>query len=109
MLNDPSMVDASIAFASRLLRQSAKSDMERLRFGFQLATSRMPDEDEAGALLGFLELQKAYYADHPDDASALIGSADKYAVTTSADDETLAAWTAASRAIMNLHETVSRN
>lgn len=109
MLNDPSMVDASIAFASRLLRQSAMSELDRLRFGFQLATSRVPDADETDALLRFLELQKAYYADHPDEASALIDSADKYAITTSADDETLAAWTAASRAILNLHETVSRN
>jgi hypothetical protein len=109
MLNDPSMVDASIALASRLLRRTAKSDLDRLRFGFQLATSRMPDTDESEALLKFLEHQKAYYAEHPDEASALIDSADKYAVTTDADDETLAAWTAASRAMMNLHETVSRN
>ena len=109
MLNDPSLVDAAIAFASRLLRQSGKSDLDRLRFGFQLATTRLPDEDEAEALLGFLEHQKAHYTDHPDEALALIESADKYAVATTADIPTLAAWTAASRAILNLHEAVSRN
>ncbi|MCH5374004.1 MAG: DUF1553 domain-containing protein, partial [Planctomycetes bacterium] len=109
MLNDPSMVDASIAFASRLLSDSELSDAERIEFGFQLATARTPDPFEQTTLLQFLEDQQSYYQNHAEEAESLIDSADKYIDTSIADPVLLAAWTGVARAILNLHETVSRH
>ncbi len=109
MLNDPTMVDAATALASRLLRQSELSDRERLELGFRLATARLPDAKESEALLRFLRKQQSYYEKQVDEAHELMESVDRYSVSKSADPVALAAWTATSRAILNLYETVSRN
>lgn len=109
MLNDPSMIDAAVALAGRLLRAADGMDMDGLQLGFQLATSRPPDEKELLALQQLLETQRAFYTVHAGEAEALIASADKYVVDRKADVVSLAAWTSVSRAIMNLYETVSRN
>jgi hypothetical protein len=109
MLNDPSMVDAAIAFASRLLRDSDPSDAERIELGFQLATARSPDPFEQTTLLRFLDDQQSYYQTRAEEAQSLIDSADKYIDRSVADPILLAAWTGVARAILNLHETVSRH
>lgn len=109
MLNDPSMVDAAIAFACRMLHDPGLGDADRIDLGFTLATGRPPDPFEQTTLLQWLAEQRSYYQDNPEEAAALIDSADRYINTTVAEPPSLAAWTGVARAILNLHETVSRN
>lgn len=109
MLNDPSMIDAAIAFASRVLREGGETDRQRIDHAFRLATSREPDDYERRSLLGLLEEQRTHYKVHPEQADELTESADKYIKKTIVDPQSLAAWTGIARAVLNLHETLSRN
>ncbi len=104
LLNDHSMIEAAVAMAARILA-TEENDADRIRTAFRLATSRWPDAVEIEALRSLLDQQRAYYTAHPDDAEAIAGSA-AYAKT--ADPIELAAWTAVTRAILNLYETVAR-
>lgn len=109
MLNDPSMIDAAMGMASRLRKLPAVSDAGALASGFQLAVSRSPDDRELGALMSLLDEERKYYAEHPSQAEALIESADDFLDVSVAEPAELAAWTSVARALLNLHETVTRN
>lgn len=109
MLNDPSMIDAAIAFASRMLKHPAADQRARLEYGFTLALSRTPDEFEIDALIGLLQDEQKYYQVHQDEAASLIGSADNFIDAESPDPLELAAWTGVARAMLNTYETMTRN
>ncbi len=109
MLNDPSMIDAAIAFAARMLQEPNMDDATRVRHGFELATARLPDDFELRSLLQLLDEQRVHYETNRGEAEDLIDSADKYIRNMNTERGSLAAWTGVARAILNLHETVSRN
>jgi hypothetical protein len=109
MLNDPSMIDAAIALASRILTSPAQTTPERLAAGFELAVSRRPDDHELAALQQLLLDERDYYSNNLSDAEALIGSADGYIDVAVADPAELAVWTSVARALLNMYETVTRN
>jgi hypothetical protein len=103
------MIDAAMGMASRLRKLPAVSDAGALASGFQLAVSRSPDDRELGALMSLLDEERKYYAEHPSQAEALIESADDFLDVSVAEPAELAAWTSVARALLNLHETVTRN
>jgi hypothetical protein len=109
MLNDPSMIDAAIAFASRMLKPAGQTESERLAAGFMLALSRNPDEFELAALVKLLREEQKHYAADQAEAEALIDSADDFVDVDAAQPVELAAWTSVARAILNMYETVTRN
>jgi hypothetical protein len=109
MLNDPSMIDAAIAFASRMLKPAGQTESERLAAGFMLALSRNPDEFELAALVKLLHEEQKHYAANQAEAEALIDSADDFVDVDVAEPVELAAWTSIARAILNMYETVTRN
>lgn len=109
MLNDPSVVDAAIGFAARILKAPQSTDAERLKFAFQVATSREPDAYEQQTLTQLLQRHRVLYQENPTEAEALIESSDKYLVPDDIDVVELAAWTAVTRTLLNLYETLTRN
>ena len=92
-----------------MLDSQSQTAAERLTVGFELAVSREPDDHELATLERLLSEEQLYYASHPAAAKALIDSADRGVDVTPAGSGELAAWTSVARAMVNLHETVTRN
>lgn len=103
MLNDPSMIDAAVGLAHRAFVHENQSEVQRLQFVFQIATSREPTENEVASLQELLTKEREYYREHPEEAESLVRSIEF------PDLADLAAWTSVSRAVLNMYETMSRN
>ncbi len=107
LLNDPEFVEAARVFAAKLLAASAKNDAERLELAFQNALARSITAKEKQSLTAFIAKAREEYKAKPQDAAKLlkVGLAPSPA---NADSIELAAWTSVCRAVLNLHETITR-
>ncbi len=108
LLNDPTYVEAARVFAERIVREAKGTTEERAAWAFRQAVSRPPVADEAKVLA-------ALYADHlasfKADAKAA-GELTKVGQAPQPEDALqaeVAAWTSVARAILNLHETITRH
>ncbi|MDB5354164.1 MAG: Protein of unknown function (DUF1553)/Protein of unknown function (DUF1549)/Planctomycete [Phycisphaerales bacterium] len=108
LLNDPTYVEASRAFATRIMREGGASVSERITFAYEVALSRKPRADEVKVLSQLLEKHKKEYEGEKADAQKLLGVGDAPA-PKDADAADLAAWTSVARVILNLHETITRS
>ncbi|QDU94014.1 PSD1 and planctomycete cytochrome C domain-containing protein [Lignipirellula cremea] len=116
LLNDPTFVEAARAFAARLLgedqpaneRTISQTDEERLQAAFLQAVSRPPDPAESRLLLELLQQSRQAYQKESAAAKELtaVGQAP---VNEQLPASELAAWTTVARALLNLHETMTRN
>lgn len=113
LLNDPTYVEASRAFASRVLSETGLPDADhdpvpRLRFAFRLALQRDPTEQEVDVLQRLLERQWDQRRADGDSARPFlaVGNLPRPAAL---DDAELAAWTHVARVLLNLHESITRN
>ena len=106
-LNAPEFVEAARVLAARLLRD-AEHDEARLGQLFSMVLARAPRDSERTTLQGLLDNQRARFKQSPDEAGKLI-AAGETPVATELDPIELAAWTAVCRAVLNLHETLTRN
>ena len=106
LLNDPIFVEASSAFAKRILESGDGID-DRLAWAMRTAMSRDARPEELAVLRGLYETQFERYVDAPDDARALlqVGASDQSGDPNPAE---LAAWTQVARTILNAYETTSR-
>ena len=107
LLNDPTYVAAARFLAQRLLKE-VEDDEARLRRGFLLTLARPPSKAESGILSELLAKHRAHYTQDEAAAQALLKTGEKSADATLPAAE-LAAWTSVSRALLNLHETITRN
>jgi mono/diheme cytochrome c family protein len=109
-LNEPVFMEAARALALRTLRDGGATDADRLRFAFRRCVARTPTAAESKALLSLLERQTKRFSepgrnpwdlavDKPDQPPPLPDG------TTPAQ---LAAWTAVSRVLLNLDETITK-
>ncbi|MEX2168411.1 MAG: PSD1 and planctomycete cytochrome C domain-containing protein [Pirellulales bacterium] len=108
LLNDPSFVEAARALAARVLIEAQGDDDARLRWAWRVVLGRDPRSEEVELLRGLLEKHRAEYTADPAAAEAIVavGISQRPADVPVAE---LAAWTSASRALLNLNETISRN
>ncbi|HQU42256.1 MAG TPA: PSD1 and planctomycete cytochrome C domain-containing protein [Pirellulales bacterium] len=107
LLNDPTYVEAARALAARILREAPAEPSERIRFAWREALGRDATSDETAVLARLYEKNRQAYAAEPGVASELSQNGESKP-TDGADLIELAAWTAVSRAILNLHETITR-
>jgi hypothetical protein len=107
LLNDPGFVEASRAFAGRVLSTQRSSDDARLDFACEEALARPVKPKERKSLAEFLTFQREHYRSNPDEAKQLmrVGFAPE---PKSTDEAELAAWTQVCRVLLNLHETITR-
>ncbi len=70
--------------------------------------SRQPDAFELAALTELLESEIEHYTSQPEDAGKLLNKIDKSIDIGSVNPQQLAAWTALTRALLNLQEAVTR-
>jgi hypothetical protein len=102
-LNDPAFVEAARAFAKRVLGGADQHDSTRLRFAFQLATSRIPNRQEVDLLTAVLEEQRQEFSGDPDASKKLV--AEKWEGPGVSER---AAWISVANIILNLDETITR-
>ncbi len=106
-LNDVTYVEASRAFAQRMLKEGGHDDAGRIAFGFRLCTARHPTAREAGLLAGSLAFFRSQYEANPDAAAKLIavGESKPDAALPAAE---LAAHTSLALLLLNLDENLTK-
>ncbi len=109
LLNDPQFVEASNAFANRLLTELPNKDFNsRLNAAFQWAVARDASDLEQASLRKFFGKQLAYYKDNKEEVNKLLFKNGNFVPSTDQDLPLLSAWSQVCRVIINLHETITR-
>lgn len=103
LANDKTFSEFAAGLAQRLLAEPG-DDTARLRTAMLITLGREPHSLEAARLGQFLQQQREAFTAHPEDAETVVKTwIDKPPVTIEA-----AAWTAVSRALLNLDEFITR-
>jgi Protein of unknown function (DUF1553) len=108
LLNDPSYVEASRAFAERIMTQCSGDIRTRIDWAWRQALARTATSEELITLETLYTRQLAEYEADPKAAEMLlaVGMKDRNKDLNVAE---LAAWTNVARVILNLHETITRS
>ncbi|MBS1830015.1 MAG: DUF1553 domain-containing protein [Acidobacteria bacterium] len=107
LMNDVTYLEASRKMAERMMREGGASPVDRIAYGFRLATARMPRDKEAGVLLAGFRNQLDFYQTHSEAATKLLSQGD------SPRDEQLpvselAAYSTVASLLLNLDETITK-
>ena len=105
-LNEPVSVEGARALAELTLRAGGATDAARMSFAFRRCLTREPSAEESRELLGLLDRQKNRFQSDEAKARELIGR--PAGRVGGVPVHTIAAWTAAARALLNLDETITR-
>ena len=108
LLNDPSYVEASRAFAENILRSGGSTTRDKLDWAFHRAVSRPIKPAEAEVLERLLQSHLDEYKSDATAANELL-TVGARPVPADLDKPELAAWTSVARTMLNLHETITRN
>ncbi len=106
LLNDPSYVEAARALAERIMKQET-ADSPRFQALFVSALGRSITESEQDVLTSLLKNHEAYYSTHLEEAKKLL-SVGNHPRDESLEPAKHAAWTSVCRAVINMHEFVTR-
>jgi hypothetical protein len=109
-LNEPMFMEASQALALRTLRDGGRDDRDRVNFAFRRCTARVPSKGEQKELLTLLAKQEQRFTGKDAEAWKLAASdpSKPPQLPAGATPAKLAAWTAVSRVILNLDETITK-
>ncbi len=109
-LNEPLFMESARALAARTLAKGGATDAERISYAFRRCLSRKPDQEETAQLLTLLTKQQTRLKDGWLDVWGLAGlePGKTSAVPKGATPVQLAAWTAVSRVLLNLDETITK-
>jgi len=107
LLNDPIYVEAARVFAQNILGHGKDWDA-RVNWAFERAAGRVPSVEERAALSAMYGRNLAQFQRAPGDARALAHEGEA-PVAESVKVEEVAAMTTVARAILNMHETITRN
>jgi mono/diheme cytochrome c family protein len=108
LLNDPTYVEAARVFAQRILTAGGADDEARLHWAYRQTLSRAPTAAELTVLTALLAKHRAEFAADPAAAAKLIATGEA-AAAAGLNPTELAAWTSVVRALLNLHETITRS
>jgi hypothetical protein len=97
-LNEPLFIESARALAAKVLKEGGATDSARLTFAMRRVTGRVPSGEEAAELLKLLAKEQGRFADGRHDAKQFAG----------VDSAQAAAWTAVSRVLLNLDETITK-
>jgi hypothetical protein len=107
LLNDPIFVEAARAFAKRMVGAGKTVD-DRISFAFMEALNRTPAAAERAILNELYRKNLARFKAGKGDAAKVLALGEAPAAS-GVDRNELAAMTTVARAILNLHETITRN
>ena len=108
LLNDPSQVEAARVLATHVVKAGGGYDVAtRLQWLGMRTLSRQFNDAELTALKGLLTKHQGHYQMHSAAASKLMKTG-LHPITSSEDIEVLAGWTSTVRAVLNMHEMITR-
>ncbi len=107
LLNDPSFVEAARMFAQRIAAAESPDIKAKINWAFREATGRKPRASETEILVGLYQESRDRFAGDEERAVELT-SAGPSPGPEVAEAAELAAWTMVARAMLNLHETITR-
>jgi hypothetical protein len=107
LMNDPTYVEASRKLAERMIREGGSSPIDRVAYGFRLATARRPTSEEAAVLIKVFEHQLTKFHRTPGLADKLL-SVGESKPDRALDRAELAAWSVVASMLLNLDETVTK-
>ena len=107
LLNDPIYVEAARVFAENILRHGGRNVQSRIEWAYERAVARPPRPEEIKVLSGLLEREQTRFKADAKSAAELVATGDA-PVSKNLNPAELAAWTSVARAILNLHETITR-
>ena len=108
MLNDPSYVEAARVLAAKAMQEGGSTLTQRIEFVIRQALGRPAEATEMEVLQKLYEKHLAEFKADAKSAAALLATGEA-PLLAGVDKPELAAWTSVARAVLNLHETISRN
>jgi hypothetical protein len=108
LLNDPTYVEAARAFAAHIIAEGGDDAEDRLTWAWRRATLREPKPDELALLTKLLDEHKQSFAQDAAGRGTLLNTGYSPA-PKDVDPTELSAYTSVARALLNLHETITRN
>ncbi len=108
LMNDIQHVEAARNFSQRILKEGGETTESRIRWAWQVATSRDPKPVELKIAQSAFEQHLQRYRDDPESAAQLISYGESPLDDSLPPDE-LAAYTMLANLILNLDEVVTKN
>lgn len=108
LLNDPTFVEASRVFGEHILQYGGKDLRSQIVWAFRQATTRQPDNDEIQILLDLHAKSVAHFKVDGSQAANYLTIGDS-AVPQNVSRVELAAMSNVARAILSLHEVITRD
>jgi hypothetical protein len=108
LLNDPIYVEAARVFAQKLMTGGGGAPGERINWAYRRLLCRDAEDWEIETLVKLYEKQLAGFRQNKDAAAKLV-AVGEYPVAAELAAEELAAWMSVTRAMLNLHETITRD
>ena len=108
LMNDIQHVEAARKLAERMMKEGGTTTRERIKWGWRVVTSRLPDPDEAEIMENAFQQHHERYVNDEQAAAKLIGYGDS-PTDSKLSATQLAAYTLVANAILNLDESVNRN
>ncbi|MEO5999691.1 MAG: PSD1 and planctomycete cytochrome C domain-containing protein [Chitinophagaceae bacterium] len=106
MMNDPTVLEASLALADTLLKSNTAGDAKVIN-GFRRIICRKPDKKETDLLVNYWKDQEAYFKTHPEAAAKLI-KVGEYKLDGKNSAGELAALMQVLQVIYNMEEAITK-
>jgi hypothetical protein len=113
-LNEPLFMDCARALAMKAITEGGSGDAERLEYVVLACLSRAPNDEELQVLQEFMDKQKKRFTSDGIDPWPLIAADEKDKkrlasnLPAGSNPGELAAWTALTRVVMNLDESITK-
>ena len=109
-LNEPIFLESARALAAHALVDGGRTDDQRIDYAFRRCLSRTPSKLEKDDLLAFLQKETQRYQDGELNPWDLLGGNDALAplLPRNVTPAQVAGWTAVSRVLLNLDETITK-
>ena len=110
MLNEPMALESARALAEHALLKGGRSDEQRLAYAFRRCLARKPDAKETSELLSFVHKETRRFSDGELNSWDILGGNPALAslLPEGMTPAQLAGWTALSRVLLNLDETITK-
>ena len=107
LLNDPTFVEAARVLATGVMALESANFADRLAWLTRQTLMRKPRQDETALLHALFDADLESFRESLGDAERLV-SVGETPVPENIDRIELAAWTSVARAVLNLHESITR-
>jgi hypothetical protein len=107
LMNDVTYIEAARLLAERAVREGGRSERDRVRFAFRLATARWPDERETEVLLKHLRAQLEDFGKDASAAARLLKVGEK-PFDRELNAVEVAAYATVASLILNLDEVITK-